>query len=101
MEPDCLCLDGAHEALGRAVLRRLAHGGPAALDPVGLPPVGIKGGGVLAPLGGVVARGPVLRQSPLQGGSRQQLLHLTAHMPAAAAARLDLQYHRPGDERLR
>jgi hypothetical protein len=61
MEPDFLFLNGAHEALGMAILRRLANGGHTDLDPVGLQHLGIKSSGVLDPLVGVVDLGPMLR----------------------------------------
>lgn len=101
MEPDFLFLHGAHEALGRAIFRRLADVGHADLDPERLQRLGIDGRGVRDPLVGVVHLGPMLHQGPLSGGHGQRLIPVAAQMPAADAARIDIPQHRQGDERLR
>ena len=101
VEPDLLLLHGAHEALGRAILRRRADGGHADLDPESLQRLGREGRGLLDSLVSVVNLGPMLPPSPWQSGQGQCLSHMAASMPAADAACVDIHEHGPVDERLR
>jgi hypothetical protein len=96
VEPDLL-LHGAHEALGRAILRRRADGGHADLEPESLQRLGREGRGLLDSLVSVVNLGPMLPQS----GQGQCLSHMAASMPAADAACVDIHEHGPVDERLK
>lgn len=100
MERDFCFFNGAHEALGVAVLRGLADGCHADLDAVRVQRVDRRRRGVLPPLVGVMELGPMLRQRPTPGDQGQGLVQVAAQMPTAHAAGLDLHEDSQVHERI-